>query len=177
MKKNKFLFFPLLFTLSCSSVNKNTATLSTSAKNPYPKIFESVNAHDGNLELLARVEPSSLTLDCSLRNDSPYYWCYVEADLIKKNSKYPQKVGAVYHTVVDDKGVKVSKDIIDQFKKNKSKMVLVISFKASINDKDNMFSAQLMGMYNSKVCINLFDDYSNCPKKSKKIDVHTGDVL
>lgn len=158
------------------SIDKGTKAPQSSAKNPYPDMFKSIKAYDRNLELLAKVNPSTLSLDCKLRNDSPYYWCYIEADLVEKHQKHPQKIGAVYHTVVDKRGVEVSKNVINQFKKDKTPTILVISFKTSISENNSMFSTQLMGMYNSKTCINLFDDFTNCPKKSKKLDIHTGNI-
>lgn len=45
-----------------------------------------------------------------------------------------------------------------------------------MDDKKSV-SSQLYGFYNSKECIDLFDDYSLCPNTAKKLDIFSGKYI
>ncbi len=138
--------------------------------------MKSVIREGGPPSVAVELKPESLEFDCTLRNDSPYYWCGVKGVIKNTDPKLPSKVGTVYQRVVDSKGKKVSEALISRLKKANIPVFLVAPHTFSIDD-DGTFGNYMYGIYNRDECMDLWDDYSACPKSVKKLNVFTGKYI
>ena len=168
----KTLIF-LLSLSSCSSFQEKSKQIKYEypPDNPYPTIMKKAKSSE-MLALLVELKPKSLKFDCTLRNDSPYYWCGVDGVIQNPDPKLPKKVGTTYHRVVNLEGKKVSENLIKRLKKANKPVFLVTP--RSFHIDDNEFGNLMFGIYNEDECMNLFHDYSTCPGTSKKLNIFTG---
>lgn len=172
------LFFIISIT-SCSQINKRNKEIDYiyPPDNPFPSIFTVRKYKDQNIGLTAKLNPETIKMSCRLRNDSPYYWCDFEGELISPDPKLPKKIASTFHVVVAKEGKKVAINFAKRMKKYDEPVVLVLEKGAFISKEHNLIYSQLFGVYNSKECFDVFHDYSLCPKSAKKLNIFTGDYI
>lgn len=159
----------IIFCVGCTLSEKKESYEYQPPNNPYPNIFTTVETQLSSPKLTVDVRASSLELSCSMRNDSPLYWCYLDGELIKTDKTRSYKVETFYHVVVDKAGVSKSKNMVERMRKNGDPVTLLVNMHVYIGGASRNFQAQLVGLYNNKECMNLFEDYSTCPEASKVI--------
>lgn len=176
LSSNLILILLHSFIISCSQVSKNSKKLEWNypPDNPFPSIFTVGKYSDQNIGLTAKLKPETIKMSCRLRNDSPYYWCDFEGELVSPVLELPTKISSTFHVVVDDTGKKAALNFAKRMKKNNEPVVIVLEMRAFITKVDNSLYSQLFGIYNSKECFDVFDDYSLCPETAKKLDIFTG---
>lgn len=155
-----------IFCIGCSLTDKKE-TYVYPPTNPYPSIFTEVETQLSTPNLSVEVYAKSLEISCLLRNDSPYYWCFIDGKIINKDKNLPKKVATFFHTVVDESGMEKSKKLVQRMKKNGIPVTMILNIGIYINKEAGELSAQLIGLFNKKECMNLFGDYSVCPSTSK----------
>ena len=170
------VLFSLILMTSCSQTDKKVKRPEYiyPPDNPFPSIFTVRRYKDQNVGLTAKLKPETIKMSCRLRNDSPYYWCDFEGELVTPDPKLPKKVSSTFHVVVAEIGKKAALKFAKRMKKNNEPVVIVLEMRASKTKVDNSIYSQLFGVYNSKECFDVFDRYSLCPKTAKKLDIFSG---
>lgn len=171
-----FVFILLLESCGGQQYKKKEESWEYPADNLYPTIMKSVPRIDGPPRVAVELKPKSLKLDCTLRNDSPYYWCGVDGEIKNPDPKLPKTVSTVYQRVVNAKGKKASENLIKRLKKANVPVFLVAPHTYSI-DNDGTLGNYMYGIYNGDECMDIWDDYSACPVTAKKFDIYTGKYL
>lgn len=170
----------LIFSIiSCAQVdkkNKETEYIYP-PDNPYPSVFTVRRYKDKNVGLTAKLKPETVNISCRLRNDSPYYWCDFEGELISPDPKLPKKIASTFHVVVAEAGKIAAINLAKRMKKNNEPVVIVLEMRASVSKEYNFIHSQLFGIYNNKECFDVFERYSLCPDTAKKLDIFTGKYL
>lgn len=174
----KVLLF-LILTVSCSHVEKNSKDPEYiyPPNNPFPSIFTVRKYKDQNIGLTANLKPQTIKMSCRLRNDSPYYWCDFEGELVSPDPKLPKKISSTFHVVVAEIGKKAALNFAKRAKQNNEPVTIVLEMRASITNIDNSIYSQLFGVYNSKECFDVFEKYSLCPNTAKKVDIFSGKYI
>ncbi len=175
IKKIITLVVALLSLLGCSvgkMKQQKDAQFEVTSRNPYPTIMQEFRNKDDISYFIVELKPESLQFDCSLRNDSPYYWCGVDGELKKRDLKLPEKIGTVFQSVVEQKVKLAAKKLILRLKKANKAVYLVSPIAYFIDKKSGEFTNTIRGIYNEDECMNLFDDFSTCPQSAKKFDLY-----
>ena len=181
LKLNNFIFklFIVFLLNSCSQIDKKDKELEYiyPPDNPFPGVFTVRRYKDDNVGLTAKLKLESIKMSCRLRNDSPYYWCDFEGELVSPDPKLPKKIASTFHVVVAKEGKKAAIDFTERMKKNNEPVVIVLEKGAFISKEYNLIYSQLFGAYNSKECFDVFERYSLCPNTAKKLDIFSGEYL
>jgi len=173
---NNFIFFTLFcFLFACTTEEKRSTEWEYPPVNPYPTVMNEGKCKDGPPCIIVELDPKSLKFDCTLRNDSPYYWCGIDGQIKNPDPKLPKIVGTVFHRIVDKKGKKTSKELVNRLKKADKPVFLVAPTGYYI--KSNEFGNAIFGIYNEDECMNLFYDFSSCPESAKKLDLYKGNYI
>lgn len=180
-KLNSFfkVLLSLILTISCSHVEKKSKEPEYiyPPENPFPSIFTVRKYKDQNIGLTANLKPQTIEMSCRLRNDSPYYWCDFEGELVSPDPKFPKKISSTFHVVVGEIGKKTALNFAKRAKQNNEPVTIVLEMRASITNIDNSIYSQLFGVYNSKECFDVFERYSLCPNTAKKLDIFSGKYI
>jgi len=174
----KIILFFLLIT-SCSYLKKQQkkeVEYIYPPINKFPSVMKEIQTKDGPV-LMVELKPESLEFECTLRNDSPYYWCGIDGEIKNPDPKIPSKVTTVYHTVVTEKGKSASLKFVKRLKELKKPVFFIITCGVDVDKQDYTLSAQMFGAYNEYECMEVFGDYSLCPETSKILDIHTGEYV
>lgn len=165
--------------VSCSQISKEYSTPKWNypPDNPFPSILKQKEYADQRVALLAKLKANTLKMTCNLRNDSPYYWCGLEGELLNPSSELPKKLGTFFHVVVAEEGKQAAINLTNRMIENGEAVTAVLNTRPFIMDDNKSVSSQLYGFYNSKECFDLFDDYSLCPNTAKKLDIFSGKYL
>ncbi len=171
-----FIFLLLFQSCSGQQYKKKKEQWEYPADNIYPTIMKQVPRNGGPPRVAVELTPKSLKFDCTLRNDSPYYWCGVDGVITNPDPKLPVRISTVYQRIVDARGKIVSESLIMRFKKANKPVFLVAPHTFSIGD-DGTLGNYMYGIYNDDECVDLWDDYSACPTTAKRLDIFTGKYL
>lgn len=178
MTKPTAFFLLIICICSCSGIgNKKEIKWNYPLDNPFPEILQTREYDSDRIGIIAKLSPESVQFSCRLRNDSPYYWCDIEGTLTKPKLGFPSKITSTFHVVVDINGRNNAKNFISRLKSNKKFIHVVLVHNPSISEIDNSIYAPLLGIYNIKECIDLFHNYSLCPKAAKKLDIFSGKYI
>lgn len=172
--KNNFIAPTIVVLFSACSPLQNTKTDNT-LTNPYPSIMKLFVYKERVPSLIVELEAKSLTFKCSLRNDSPYYWCGIEGNINNPDFKLPKKVIVTFHRVVDKKTKKVAENFFQKLKTSNKPIFLVSPNSYQISN--NEFGNLMFGVYNEDVCMDLFRDFEACPKSAKKFDLYSNSYI
>jgi hypothetical protein len=169
----------LAFIISCSQVAKDgkKPEWNYPPDNPFPSIFTVKKYDDQKIGLVAELKPKTIKMSCRLRNDSPYYWCDFEGELVSPVLNLPKKISSTFHVVVAETGKNAALNFAKRIKKSKEPTIIILEMRAAITNVDNSIYSQLFGIYNSKECFDVFENYSLCPKTAKKLNIFTGKFL
>ncbi len=169
----------LILTVSCSHKAKEAEEPEYiyPSENPFPSIFTVRKYKDQNIGLTAKLKPETIKMSCRLRNDSPYYWCDFEGSLISPDPKLPKKVSSTFHRVVTEIGKKAALNFAKRMKNNNEPVIIVLASRPFFSDGHDLIYSQLLGVYSSKECFDVFEDYSLCPNTAKKLDIFLGEYI
>ena len=174
---NRILLISIL--VSCSQLSKEDKKPKWNypPDNPFPTIFTVRKYKDENIGLTAKLKPETIKMSCRLRNDSPYYWCDFEGELLSPDPKLPKKINSTFHVVVAKTGKEAAINFARRVKNNNKPVVIVLQSRASKSDVDNSIYSMLFGIYNDRECFDVFHRFSLCPKNTKKLDIFSGEYL
>lgn len=159
---NLLIYFLLI--TSCSTLLKDKYPVEW--KSPFPSILEDIYLEkEEQLVYKAKLVASSLEFDCTLRNDSPYYWCGIDGTFVEKDPKLPSTLSGLYHSVVNIKGKKVSEKIVSKMIKKKEIISVISTNRAG--KYDDYILVKILAFYNSEFCITFFGHDEFCPKTAK----------
>lgn len=178
LKINKInLIFIFIFTYACSQIPKaeKKPNWKYPPTNPFPSILKTRHYGDGNIAL--STELKSINMSCRLRNDSPYYWCDLEGELINPDSTLPTKISSTFHVVVGEKGKIATLSLLKRLKKTNKPITIILEKSAFITSVDNSIYSQLLGLYTADECFDLLYDFSLCPTNAKKLEIFTGNYI
>jgi hypothetical protein len=141
-------------------------------ENKYPKIFE---LYKGSTVPVYRIKinPQSLEIDCTKRNDYPHYWCNIEAEVIHSFSKYPNKVITSFMSSRNIAFVNKYKEHIEKIKKNNKRAFISTSYSIFRIDDNPIkhFSGVFIGLETEDICINWSNFFRNCLKGTREIEL------
>jgi hypothetical protein len=177
--KNKLTLLIFFLIFSCSNiVNKEESLYETPEKfkDKFPFSTIKKTCEDDLPCYVIELKPESLSLECSLRNDSPYYWCHVSGVLKNPDPKLPKKISTVFHSVVGPEAKTRSEKFVIRLKKSK-KPVYLITINGYFISQDKELISQLTGLFNEDECIEIYNDYSACRESKKKFNIHSGKYI
>ncbi len=163
-------FFVLLF--SCSVGHKRADDYIYPESNPYPKIFKTILHSEYGELLKTDLETSSLSFDCTQRNDQPYYWCGIDGELVTKKSGLPSRLETIFHVQLPEWAVSNVTQMIKTIKKRSQKLTVIIHRNPQVDVKKNAFWNQLFLFYDNRSCIAFLDTESLCPKSAKVENIY-----
>ena len=169
-----------IFFAACSSsymgLKEDNVKWDYAPLNPYPSVMKEVKCERDTPCVLIELKPESLQLDCTLRNDSPYYWCGVSGKIKYPDTKLPERVDTVFHSVVSKVVKKNTERLIKRLKES-GKPVFLFSPPQFFIDDANEFTNKMFGIYNEDECADMFYQYFICPETAKKFDVYSNKYI
>lgn len=183
-KKVKFsnriiLFAIVAFALSCSgtstkNISKKEKIYVSTKKKIIPNFTIRSIREDEFPCLITEVKHISLHFGCTLRNDSPYYWCSLETMFTKPTQKLPSKSVHVFPSVVNDE-IKIQFEKFMERLKNAKKPVFIVGFdEFFVDDENHQLINKMHGAFNEQECMDFDNDFTQCPKTAKRLNIYTG---
>ena len=170
MQNNNLILLFLLILPSCSNVQEKQYIYP--ASNPYPQIFETVlDEHLGDL-LKTKIMASTISLDCTERNDQPYFWCGIDGELDRKVEGMPPRLETIFHVQLPKWGVRNVEKLLNKIKKRSEILTVVIHRNPKIDKKRNSFWNQLFLFYDEKSCVAFLETENHCPNKAKVENIY-----